>query len=403
MTVFAAWGAKTRESGLVGAYEGIYFPLAYQVFAVEDWIASTLGVSTFSVMKTVNLMFDAGTFALLTTVLRERGLSWRYAFYYWLHPFFLAIFWLGYVDTFMSFMTLSAVVLLGRLSGVVGAFIGGIPVALAVAFKPQALTLLVMTALLATGLLAVARRATAQVWSTLAFLLPSALAVIGYSLYFADRGYAVTQLVRYSLTTLTRASPSLTANMLNIWTPVAYHYVEPGQRLYTVTGPHVFHTVGELLVAGAFAVSAVLVCTRAQQRDLAWLVLSVVTLGALILPMLGTRAHENHLFLGLTLTVVAVAVMPRFAFLVAFNVLLIVEFVDLEARYGLGTNHLTNSRLVEETMAHYGRNAQLGASVITIAAFIVMFAFVVRALLVGAPPARVAPASAPGRRVDAAL
>ena len=71
METYAQWGRHTNNAGLTSAYIGIYFPFAYQFFAREVTLASWLGVSTFSVMKAVNLGFDLGTFATLLWFLRE--------------------------------------------------------------------------------------------------------------------------------------------------------------------------------------------------------------------------------------------------------------------------------------------------------------------------------------------
>jgi hypothetical protein len=383
MTVYAAWGQHTRDAGLANAYMGVYFPLAYQLFAGDVAAASWLGVSTFSVMKAVNLLFDIGTFGLLLALLRQYRLDARYAFYYWLHPYFLAIFWLGYVDPFLTFCAVLTLVLLGRLRSVTGALVAGVPLAAAVMFKPQALTLVVMTGLLIVGLLIFRRRVTNAVVRASALLVPSGLAFVGYSLYFRANGFPLSFLARFSYDTLKTFSPGLTENMLNVWTPVAYHYVEHGQRLYTVTGPGVYHTIGDLLVVLAFVLAVLVVCIAASRRQLAWLVLSVFTLGALLLPVLGTRAHENHLFLGITFAVVALAAMPNRPFAAAFNLLLAVQFVNLGARYGFGQNHLTRWKVISDLISWYGNSAQLAAASVTIISFTLVLFFVGRALVGG--------------------
>jgi hypothetical protein len=383
MTVYAVWGQHTRDAGLAHAYMGIYFPLAYQLFAGEVAAASLLGVSAFSAMKAVNLLFDIGTFGLLVALLRQHHLNARYAFYYWLHPYFLAIFWLGYVDPFLSFCALLTLVLLRRLCSVTGALAAGVPLAAAVMFKPQGLTLVAMTALLVVGLIVVRRRITNPVVRASALLVPTVLAFVAYSLYFKANGFSLSFLERFSRETLKTFSPGLTENMLNIWTPVAYHYVEHGRPLYTVTGPGVCHTIGDLLVVFAFVFAALVVCVAVRRRQLSWLVLSVFTLGALLLPVLGTRAHENHLFLGLTFAVVALAAMPNRAFAAAFNALLAVQFVNLGARYGFGLNHLTKWKPIRDVISWYGNSSQLAAAGITIVSFTFVLLFVGRALARG--------------------
>jgi hypothetical protein len=381
MEAYAQWGQQTNHAGLTSAYIGIYFPLAYQLFAGEVTLAGWLGVSTFTVIKAVNLLFDLGTFAALLWFLREHRLDVRYALYYWLHPFFLAIFWLGYVDSFVSCCAMLALALLARSRRVAHAFLAGIPVAAAAVFKPQALTLIVMTVLLLAGLLIIGRRITARIMHGWAFLAPSGLAFLGYSFYFQAKGFRFSYLLEHSFHSLKTFSPSLTANMLNIWTPVADHYVEPGKPLYTVVGPGIYHVIGDLLVGVGFVLSAVFVTVAGRRRELAWQVMSVITLGALILPVVGTRAHENHLFLGLTFAIVALAAAPTWPFVVALNVLLAMQFVNLGARYGFGLNHLTNWGFVQDIVKHYGISAQVAAAWVTIVSFPFVAFFVSRALI----------------------
>jgi hypothetical protein len=381
METFAHWGRHTNNAGLASAYIGIYFPFAYQFFAGEVTLASWLGVSTFSVMKAVNLGFDLGTFASLLWFLREHRLDIRYAFYYWLHPFFLAIFWLGYVDSFLTCCTMFALVLLARARGTAHAFIAGLPMAAAAMFKPQALTLVIMTVLLIAGLLSVGRRIAVPILHAWAFLVPSGLALLGYSLYFQVEGFRFSYLLEQSFRSLKVFSPSLTANMLNIWTPVADHYVAPGKPLYTTTGPSIYHLVGDVLVAVGFISSALFVAVADRGRKLAWQVLSVMTLGALLLPFFGTRAHENHLFLGLAFAIIALAAAPSWPFAAALNVVLAVQFVNLGARYGFGVNHLTRWSFVHEIVRHYGISAQVAAAWVMIVAFPFVLFFVSRALV----------------------
>jgi hypothetical protein len=380
MQTYTEWGQQTNDVGLARAYLGVYFPLAYQIFAAEATVASSLGVSVHSVIKAVNLVFDLGTFFVILWFLRRYRLDGRYVFYYWLHPFFLLIFWLGYVDSFLSFFAIFAVALLAGSSGVPQAFVAGIPVAAAAMFKPQALTLILATGMLIGGLVVVARRVTPQILSAFAFLVPTGLAFVGYSLYFKANGYPLSYLGRHSLESLRAFSPGLTENMLNIWTPVAYHYVEPGRHLYAVTGPEIYHTIGDVLVVVAFVASALFVALAERHRELGWQVFSVVTLGALLLPFLGTRAHENHLFLGLTLAIIALAAAPSWSFAGALNVLLAVQAVNLFGHYGFGLNRLTNWGFVQEIVSNYQTTAQLVAAWVTIVSFPFVLFFVARAL-----------------------
>src|SRR5262245_15214440 len=71
MPSYFDWGKTTLQSGLIAAYHGIYFPLQYQLFAVNVWILSHLKYEYFVVFKASNLVFDIGSFVVLISLLRR--------------------------------------------------------------------------------------------------------------------------------------------------------------------------------------------------------------------------------------------------------------------------------------------------------------------------------------------
>src|SRR4029078_7228262 len=103
MPSYFDWGKTTRLCGLIAAYHGIYFPLQYQLFALNDWILSHSHYESFVIFKASNLVFDIATFAVLIAILRREGLNPLYSLLYSLHPWFLSMFALGYIDFQFTF------------------------------------------------------------------------------------------------------------------------------------------------------------------------------------------------------------------------------------------------------------------------------------------------------------
>ena len=90
MNAYHDWGQRALESSLAGTYHGIYFPLQYQLFELCAWIEARSGWAFVPVFKLSNLVFDTGSFFLLSVWLKRQRLSPAYALLYWLHPWFLS-------------------------------------------------------------------------------------------------------------------------------------------------------------------------------------------------------------------------------------------------------------------------------------------------------------------------
>ena len=138
MDTNARWGRAVVREGLAHAYAGNYFPLAYQLFGAVEWLASRLGVDAIPVHKAANLVFDAGTFWVLVALLRQSRGGPLFALLYWLHPWFLLVFSLGYVDFHFTFFVLLWLWLVRDATTAGRYFLAGIPLALALMMKPQA-------------------------------------------------------------------------------------------------------------------------------------------------------------------------------------------------------------------------------------------------------------------------
>ena len=104
------WGKDANTFGLPISYHGNYFPFQYQIFQIAA--ANGYPVSSLVVFKTINLIADVGVFVVLILLLRRWRLNVFYACLYWLHPYFIAMFWLGYVDVqFVFFIVLGLLAL----------------------------------------------------------------------------------------------------------------------------------------------------------------------------------------------------------------------------------------------------------------------------------------------------
>ena len=145
------WGKDANTFGLPFSYHGNYFPFQYQIFQVAA--ASGYPVSSLVVFKTINLIADIGVFVVLVLLLRRWRLNVLYACLYWLHPYFLAMFWLGYVDVQFVFFILLGLLALTRAVVVRDYLLAGVPFGLAWLMKPQPLIGAVMIILFGTVLL----------------------------------------------------------------------------------------------------------------------------------------------------------------------------------------------------------------------------------------------------------
>ena len=114
MQEYYNWGKRVLEVGLPRGYHGIYFPLQYQLFEACAAMVSYSGLKFFAVFKLANFAFDVGSFFLLLSLLKRQQANPLYALLYWLHPWFLTVFSLGYCDFQFAFFVLLALWLLRR-------------------------------------------------------------------------------------------------------------------------------------------------------------------------------------------------------------------------------------------------------------------------------------------------
>jgi hypothetical protein len=340
MTVELGWGRAVRDVGLAHAYSGIYFPIEWQLNAAAVH-AGELGISTFSAIKAITLAFDIGALAMLALLLRMWGLDERYSLVYWIHPYFLLLFILGYVDAHLGFCVLACIVILTRWPRSAGFLAAGIPLALAFLMKPQAIGLVAVipTLVLVTVVLNPSR--WRENLRPLLLLVAPAVLFAAYSIYLDQGGAGLTTLAHtYSPAELTRESSGLTGRMTNFWYPVAMILRHDGAEIYTVSRP-ALDTVGG--AAGALIITGALVAmARARPVIGAREVLFAFLFAAMTVPMVATHAHENHLYLGLLLSIVAVAKSPYARSLNwALQGLLAAQFLNIFAVYRFGINQVS--------------------------------------------------------------
>jgi hypothetical protein len=139
---------------------------------------------------------------------------------------------------------------------------------------------------------------------------------------------------------VTNVMPALTAQMTNIWAPVAYALRNPGQSLVAVSDRiHVLPWIPAryLAMGTVLGLIGLHVC-RVERKSLPSpsdsLVL-IFSFASLAVPFLMTSAHENHLFLGTIFMVLIAASEAAVPVKVAVQVLLIVQLLNLFSLYGI--------------------------------------------------------------------
>lgn len=380
MVDYADWGQRVRAHGLAQTF--VQYPLVNQLFGWEISLAAALHVSVWEGLKLGTLFFDLGSFLVLVLLLRRWGASVWWALLYWLHPYFLSLFWLGYIDAPVGFFVLLGALLLSLRPTWTFTALAGVALGLALMQKPQALTVVAAVAGLLFWLLVLRRGRVGLAEARLAVVLGGVGFVFAaYSAYFHKLGYDWTHLLNgYRPSGIAKLSTGLTENMLNIWYPVANHYARRGFPLYTVDRPAVAYNIATVLVAVAFVGSAFAVAYGARRRALAISVLLVAALWTLALPMLGAHAHENHLFHGLLLTLPIVAIARERALTIAYIVLLTADGINVAVRYAFGLNHLTHWPVVGNISGFYNatRLPPLVTAYVAIAAWLIVMGLVLR-------------------------
>lgn len=352
MDGYYRWGQRALELGLSKSYEGAYFPLQYQIFELCAWMVQWLNVPFFTIFKGSNIPFDLGSFCLLILLLNRQGSNPLYALLYWLHPWFLFLFSLGYVDFQFTFFVLLCVWLL-RSESARDYLLASFALGSAFLMKPQAQILLVATFLY--GIFRYARTRDAR---PLAMLVGPILMFLGYEAYFTASlplhprlppmgAYAwpdlAAAILPSSYLNITNVFPALNAQMTNVWYPIAYLIKKPWpeQKIYEISDQiHVLpYLSAKYLAAGVVLTLVGLHVWRIERAgDLSPTkrFVTIFTFATLVIPFLMTSAHENHLFLGSVFLILIVARSAAFFLQLAVQVLLLVQFLNIYGLYGSG-------------------------------------------------------------------
>lgn len=370
MSAYIGWGSAALESGLPSQYKGIYFPLQYQILEGCAWIAARTGVAIIPILKLSNLVFDIGTFCLLLLLLRRRGSNPSAAWLYWLHPWFLSMFAMGYIDfQFSFFVVLSIYCLTGDTARKY--LLAGIPLGCAFVMKPQAQVLLIATA--AYGAFHYART---RDWRPLGMLVCSVVLFLGYEAFFTvslfpTLGYEAAYVLPSNYLNVSNVMPSLTAQMPNFWYPVAYFIRPDGVGTYAVSDqlqllPHL--TVK--YAAAAVVLGLIAFHVFRTEKDLTMTVAdrfaAIFGLASLTVPFIMTSAHENHLFLGSVFLVLFLGTRRQPSFRLASHILLMVQFLNTYGLYGIWPGG------VGQVLTFYSQELSLVYALISVPCFLLI-------------------------------
>lgn len=321
MAEYERWAVNTSEQGLRAAYEGIYFPVQYAALAGVLHLASALKLSFAAAFKLVNLGCEIGTLLLLIGVLRSAGRPAAWSLVYWLNPYVIALFGLGYIDAQFAVMLMLSCFLAARAPFRGQMLAAGIPFALALFSKPQMLGICAgLLFIVGLGSLRDALRLLAsqdgrrsvRAWSGLLspwfFFVPSGVFFIALSFYI-DRVHLAR--FAYSMLGTQDILPCLTAHMPNAWyLPAWFLRASASDAIYSVEDTW---KVLELLsarhlgMAVTIGVSAWLAWIAVFRRDgnvRSAVVYSCIVSGYLV-PFVMTGAHENHAYLAMALMALA--------------------------------------------------------------------------------------------------
>jgi hypothetical protein len=335
MNAFYEWGRTGLERGLATSYNGSsgYYPFQLQVFEVCAWVTARSGIPFFTIFKLANLLFDIGSFLLLVALLNRRQANPAYALFYWLHPWFLAVFSLGYVDFQFTFFVLLCIWFL-RGERTRDYLLASIPLGIAFLMKPQ--TQILVVAAFFYAIFHFLRRCDPRPFALLAG--PVLLFVAYDALFVMSLPYAAAQILPKSYL-IVADTKLLTAQMTNIWSPIGYLVKEPGEPIPTVGDQiHVLPYLPAKYVAPFVVLTliGVHIWRVARQGEISSSdkFAKIFGFAALAVPLFMTSAHENHLFLATALLVLFIADHVTWSTTLAAQILLLVQFLNIYSLYG---------------------------------------------------------------------
>jgi len=331
MHTYSRWGTGVLEKGLKVAYQGIYYPFQYQIFALTEFIHDKFNFNSdsYAAYKVISLCFDIGNFLVLVKIFRKYSLNILYASLYWLLPWFFNILWLGYIDFGFTFFILLFIYLYtGREDRPLHNIIYGIPLGIALMMKPQ-----VQILVLFLGIYLLVEFYRKRTYIQMLVFLPSIILYISYATIIGWKA------LTFSYINTANVMPALSAYMLNFWYPVAYFLREPNQPIAAV--PDTIITFYNLPILRILAICIILFISYkfiSKLKESNYNILFIFTLASLMLPFIMTSAHSHHLFLGTVLLCLCIPIFNDKKFTLFALLLICIQQINIFGYYQLGTN-----------------------------------------------------------------
>jgi hypothetical protein len=366
MATYQEWGMATFTKGLAVSYNGIYFPFQYQIFGFASWLSTVIKTDYYIVYKAINLIFDSGNALMLYLIIRKIGGSVYYVLLYWLHPWFITVFSLGYVDFHFTFFILLTVYFTLK-DNARDYLLAGIFLGFAFLMKPQ-VQIVFLSFFIYSAVLFARHKETK---SLNLFVFPVVM-FINYNIYFLIVGHRPFSLV-HSYLSVADNMPCLNANCLNIWFPVAYFLKVDGEPIISVSDKlsvvgivsfRMIATLAVFLMIWLFIKFSASQKTDKGEKNNFYM---IACFSAFIVPFLMTSAHENHMFLASVLFIPLLAKTRIILVHAAVQVIILLAFLNIYGFYGAG--EITAFRL---PAFNYPYETTLIFSFITIIAFLIL-------------------------------
>lgn len=373
METYYEWGLAALTKGLHESYHGTYFPIQYQIFEFGAWLALKLNIEHFIVFKSINLFFDCGILVVLYLIFKKMGISHYYLLLYWIHPWFLNMFSLGYVDFQFSFFILLS--LYFTFSGSRKNYLlSGLFLAVAFLMKPQ--VQIIIIAFFIYCCLKYLRKKDFKQFHI--FVFPVILFIL-YSLFFWIAAASPLRLAN-SYVLVSKVMPCLSANFLNAWFSIAYLIKDVDAPIYSVSDQlSIFHI--QLKIFAVIAVFALIIyflknlINKTSKDGEQFNFLLIACFSSVVLPFVMTSAHENHLFLGSILLIPIAAKSKSMIIKISVHVILILQFINLYGYYGIGEISTIKSISINMVNISYTYEKAFVLSLIAFSAFIILMVY----------------------------
>jgi hypothetical protein len=335
VNTYHEWGLSTLNNGLHFSYQGIYFPIQYQIFEFGTWLSIKLNINFFIVLKSINLIFDCGNLFMLYLIFQKQGISKFYLLIYWLHPWFLNMFSLGYCDFQFTFFILTALYYSLKTTAV-NYLITGFFLGVAFLMKPQVQIIFLSFFIYCS----IRYFKYKDLRPFLIFIFPG-IFFLGYSIYFSFYSSLGFFRLAWSYLTLSDSSPYLNANFLNAWFPIAYLMKVPGDPIYSISDKiSIFHIqIRFLAIILVLFIMYYFIKRLNQKNSIAednFSLFFIACISTIVLPNIMTGAHENHLFLGTILLIPVLGMTKKLFVRFCIHIILILQFINLFGFYGAG-------------------------------------------------------------------